>query len=72
MDHVNDVTGFSSHAPIDASHLGSAVAGNLIERDVSQCQSFSLDKAMLDYYPEYCMLKKLQQLTQSFHCTGCN
>jgi hypothetical protein len=34
--------------------------------------SFDLDKAMVEAYPEYCMLKKLQKLTSSFYCIGCN
>ena len=33
--------------------------------------SFNMDQVMLDYYPEYQMLKKLQKLTPNFTCNKC-
>jgi ribosomal protein S19E (S16A) len=39
------------------SHKGSELASNLLFQD--DIKSFDLDKAMVDAYPEYCMLKKL-------------
>ena len=32
---------------------------------------FNMDQVMLDYYPEYQMLKKLQTLTPNFTCNKC-
>ena len=38
---------------------------------IDEMPSFDLDNAMVEAYPEYCMLKKLQKLTTSVFCIGC-
>jgi hypothetical protein len=34
-------------------------------------KSFNMDQVMLESYPEYQMLKKLQKLTPNFTCNKC-
>jgi len=52
----DELTGFSSQLKVH-SLKGSELASNLLFQD--DIKSFDLDKAMVDAYPEYCMLKKL-------------
>jgi hypothetical protein len=39
--------------------------------DIDDRESFNISRAMVENYPEYCMLKKLQQLTPFFFCSNC-
>jgi len=48
-----------------------AAGGGFSRENYPGNNSISLDKLVLDYYPEYQMLKQLKDLTSDFNCTKC-
>jgi len=67
--NFNDPTAGTSRLRAHSPHEQRSVT-NLLQVDDKE-NSFDISRAVVDAYPEYCMLKKLQQLTSHFFCNSC-
>ena len=67
----NDTTNLSSNGKLENTLDMTGKADQLLFDSSRINPSFNMDQVMLDYYPEYQMLKKLQTLTCNFTCNKC-